>query len=283
MLDSFGFNIIDIFDIILVGLLLYYAYRLVRGTAAINIFIGFVILYLIWKITSALKMDLLSSILGGFMSVGAFALIVLFQQEIRKILLMLGSSDIANKRVFGPLFKVFKVGNNEIETSLDIETLVNTLAYFKKINIGALIVLERTKSLDYLKTTGKIVNMEVSQPVLECIFFKNGPLHDGAIIIKNNSVINTSVILPLSKKNNLPSKYGLRHRAAIGLTEETDAIAIVVSEESGTISLFKNSEKISFSSYKDLKKKIQKAAARKKFQNHRRQGSKRPKLRTFVP
>ena len=257
MLDSFGFNIIDIFDIILVGLLLYYAYRLVRGTAAINIFIGFVILYLIWKITSALKMDLLSSILGGFMSVGAFALIVLFQQEIRKILLMLGSSDIANKRVFGPLFKVFKVGNNEIETSLDIETLVNTLAYFKKINIGALIVLERTKSLDYLKTTGKIVNMEVSQAVLECIFFKNGPLHDVAIIIKNNSVINTSVILPLSKKNNLPSKYGLRHRAAIGLTEETDAIAIVVSEESGTISLFKNSEKISFSSYKDLKKKIQ--------------------------
>ena len=257
MLDSFGFNIIDIFDIILVGLLLYYAYRLVRGTAAINIFIGFVILYLIWKITSALKMDLLSSILGGFMSVGAFALIVLFQQEIRKILLMLGSSDIANKRVFSPLFKVFKVGNNEIETSLDIETLVNTLAYFKKINIGALIVLERTKSLDYLKTTGKIVNMEVSQAVLECIFFKNGPLHDGAIIIKNNSVINTSVILPLSKKNNLPSKYGLRHRAAIGLTEETDAIAIVVSEESGTISLFKNSEKISFSSYKDLKKKIQ--------------------------
>ncbi len=257
MLDSFGFNIIDIFDIILVGLLLYYAYRLVRGTAAINIFIGFVILYLIWKITSALKMDLLSSILGGFMSVGAFALIVLFQQEIRKILLMLGSSDIANKRVFGPLFKVFKVGNNKIETSLDIETLVNTLAYFKKINIGALIVLERTKSLDYLKTTGKIVNMEVSQAVLECIFFKNGPLHDGAIIIKNNSVINTSVILPLSKKNNLPSKYGLRHRAAIGLTEETDAIAIVVSEESGTISLFKNSEKISFSSYKDLKKKIQ--------------------------
>ncbi len=257
MLDSFGFNIIDIFDIILVGLLLYYAYRLVRGTAAINIFIGFVILYLIWKITSALKMDLLSSILGGFMSVGAFALIVLFQQEIRKILLMLGSSDIANKRVFGPLFKVFKVGKNEIETSLDIETLVNTLAYFKKINIGALIVLERTKSLDYLKTTGKIVNMEVSQAVLECIFFKNGPLHDGAIIIKNNSVINTSVILPLSKKNSLPSKYGLRHRAAIGLTEETDAIAIVVSEESGTISLFKNSEKISFSSYKDLKKKIQ--------------------------
>ena len=257
MLDSFGFNIIDIFDIILVGLLLYYAYKLVRGTAAINIFIGFVILYLIWKITSALKMDLLSSILGGFMSVGAFALIVLFQQEIRKILLMLGSSDIANKRVFGPLIKVFKVGNNEIETSLDIETLVNTLAYFKKINIGALIVLERTKSLDYLKTTGKIVNMEVSQAVLECIFFKNGPLHDGAIIIKNNSVINTSVILPLSKKNNLPSKYGLRHRAAIGLTEETDAIAIVVSEESGTISLFKNSEKISFSSYKDLKKKIQ--------------------------
>ena len=138
-----------------------------------------------------------------------------------------------------------------------IETLVNTLAYFKKINIGALIVLERTKSLDYLKTTGKIVNMEVSQAVLECIFFKNGPLHDGAIIIKNNSVINTSVILPLSKKNNLPSKYGLRHRAAIGLTEETDAIAIGVSEESGTISLFKNSEKISFSSYKDLKKKIQ--------------------------
>ncbi|MAI27991.1 MAG: TIGR00159 family protein [Flavobacteriales bacterium] len=257
MLDSFGFNIIDIFDIILVGLLLYYAYKLVRGTAAINIFIGFVILYLIWKITSALKMDLLSSILGGFMSVGAFALIVLFQQEIRKILLMLGSSDIANKRVFSPLFKVFKVGNNEIETSLDIETLVNTLAYFKKINIGALIVLERTKSLDYLKTTGKIVNMEVSQAVLECIFFKNGPLHDGAIIIKNNSVINTSVILPLSKKNNLPSKYGLRHRAAIGLTEETDAIAIVVSEESGTISLFKNSEKISFNSYKDLKKKIQ--------------------------
>jgi len=252
MFDFLDFNLLDVLDIVLVALLLYYAYRLVRGTAAINIFVGIVILYLIWKITDALNMELLSNILGGFMSVGVFALIVVFQQEIRRILLMLGSSNLANRKKLNRYLKIFNTNQNTIEPELDIDELVQSCASLKKQKTGALLVLERNSSLDFLKPTGIAVQMELSVPVIESIFHKNAPLHDGAAILENNTITATRVVLPVSENKSIPKRYGLRHRAALGITEKTDAVVLVVSEETGAISYFKNGERVAFSSYKEL-------------------------------
>jgi len=226
--DILKFTIIDVIDVVLVGLLLYYVYKLVKGTVAINIFIGIVIIYLIWKLTQALQMQLLSTILGGFMTAGMFALIVVFQQEIRKFLLMIGSTNIGNR---GKLLSQLKMGASKT---------------------GALIVLERNNNLDFLVNTGDAMNIEVTQPIIESIFFKNSPLHDGAIIIENNIVIATRVILPVNNEKNIPQRFGLRHRAAVGITERTDAIAIAVSEETGQISCFRNGEFLPFKDTAEL-------------------------------
>lgn len=258
MFDFLDFNLLDLLDIILVALLLYYAYRLVRGTAAINIFLGIVILYLIWKITDALNMELLSNILGGFMSVGVFALIVVFQQEIRKLLLMLGSSNLANRKTFNRYFKLFTSAQNTYESELNIEVLVQSCSTLKKQKTGALLVLERNSSLDFLKPSGVEVNMELSVPVIESIFHKNAPLHDGAAIVENNTITATRVVLPVSENKSIPKRYGLRHRAALGISEKTDAVVLVVSEETGTISYFRSGERIPFSSYKELSEMLTK-------------------------
>ncbi|MGB0274041.1 MAG: diadenylate cyclase CdaA [Flavobacteriaceae bacterium] len=258
MFDFLDFNLLDVLDIVLVALLLYYAYRLVRGTAAINIFVGIVILYLIWKVTDALNMELLSNILGGFMSVGVFALIVVFQQEIRKLLLMLGSSNLANKKVLNRYFKIFSVNQNTFEPELNIDVLVQSCSSLKKQKLGALLVLERNSSLDFLKPSGVAVNMEISVPVIESIFHKNAPLHDGAAIIENNTITATRVVLPVSENKSIPKRFGLRHRAALGITEKTDAVVLVVSEETGTISYFKHGERFPFSSYKELSEMLSK-------------------------
>lgn len=258
MFDFLDFSLLDVLDIVLVALLLYYAYRLVRGTAAINIFVGIVILYLIWKITDALNMELLSNILGGFMSVGVFALIVVFQQEIRKLLLMLGSSNLANRKVIGRYLNVFTNSSNQQESELNLDELMQSLSVLKKQKTGALLVLERNKSLSFLKQSGVAVNMELSVPVIESIFHKNAPLHDGAAIIENNFITATRVVLPVTEKTTIPKRFGLRHRAAVGVSEKTDAIVLVVSEERGAISYYKNGERISFNSLKELRNMIAK-------------------------
>ena len=197
-------------------------------------------------------MELLSNILGGFMSVGVFALIVVFQQEIRKLLLMLGSSNLANRKTINRYLKIFNTKSSDIESSLNIDALVKSCASLKKQKTGALLVLERNSSLDFLKSSGVEVNMEISVPVIESIFHKSAPLHDGAAIIENNNITTRRVVLPISNKRGLPKKFGLRHKAAVGITEKTDAVVLVVSEETGGISYFKDGEKISFGSYKDL-------------------------------
>lgn len=197
-------------------------------------------------------MELLSNILGGFMSVGVFALIVVFQQEIRKLLLMLGSSNLANRKRFNRYLKLFTVNENSDEPELNIEVLVQSCSSLKKQKTGALLVLERNSSLDFLKPSGVKVNMELSVPVIESIFHKNAPLHDGAAIVENNTITATRVVLPVSENKSIPKRYGLRHRAAVGITEKTDAIVLAVSEETGAISYFKNGERMPFNSYKEL-------------------------------
>lgn len=247
--DLLKFTIVDIIDVILVALLLYYVYKLVKGTVAINIFIGIVIIYFIYLITETLQMKMLSKILGGFMSVGLIALIVVFQQEIRKFLLMIGSTNFSKR---GKFFKQLKFLKTESDTETDVSAIVNACNKMGSSKTGALIVFERNNNLDFLINTGDEMNIKVTQPIIESIFFKNSPLHDGAIIIENNVVKATRVILPVNNEKTLPQRFGLRHRAAVGITEKTDSLALVVSEETGQISYFKDGEFVMFKNTQDL-------------------------------
>ncbi|ATA68934.1 TIGR00159 family protein [Capnocytophaga cynodegmi] len=248
--DILNFTIVDVIDILLVALLLYYVYKLARGTVAVNIFMGIVIIYLIWKITEALQMQLLSSILGQFIGVGVFALIVVFQEEIRKFLLTIGSTNIAARNKFFKVFQSLKAAKNK--SNLDVRKLISVCKKLGSTNTGALIVLERNVPLNFVKETGDDVNIQVSEPIIESIFFKNSPLHDGAIVISGNYIVATRVILPVAGENRLPKHYGLRHRAATSISEKTDASAIVVSEETGKISYIKNGNFVSFKTDEEL-------------------------------
>ena len=247
------FRFIDFVDVFLVAILLYYIYKLVRGTVAINIFIGILIIYFAWRLTDYLQMQMLYSIFDGFMKVGIIALIVVFQPEIRKFLLLVGSTNIGGKK---GIFKNFKFLKNDDQAATDVDAIIKACTKMGATNTGALIVIERNNNLDFLINTGDAMNILVSQPIIESIFFKNSPLHDGAIIIDNNIVKATRVILPVNNEKNIPERFGLRHRAAVGITEKTDAIAIAVSEETGQISYLKNGEFVMFKDTDDLIKKI---------------------------
>jgi len=241
--DLLKFSIIDVIDVFLVALLLYYIYKLVKGTVAINIFIGIIIIYLVWRLTNFLNMELLSGIFGGFMKVGIIALIVVFQPEIRKFLLMVGSTNFSKR---GKLFKQFAFLKTENTDETNVDAILAACIKMANTKTGALIVFERNNNLDFLSSTGDEMNIKVTQPIIESIFFKNSPLHDGAIIVSNNIVKATRVILPLNNEKVIPKRFGLRHRAAIGVTEKTDALALVVSEETGHISYFKDGEFVVF-------------------------------------
>ncbi|MFH6602097.1 diadenylate cyclase CdaA [Maribacter algicola] len=246
-LNFIDFKITDIIDIILVAVLLYYIYKLVRGSVAINIFIGIVIVWAFWKLTELLDMKMISSMVGGFMQVGLIALIIVFQQEIRKFLLMIGSTNFANKRNFIKHFKFLR--QEGLSTDANIDAIVRACEKMASTRTGAIIVLERNNSLDFVKSSGDTMNAEVNLPILESIFYKNSPLHDGATVIKDNHIVATRVILPITNERKIPLRFGLRHRAAVGITEKTDALALVVSEETGDISYIKNGE---FVIYNDL-------------------------------
>ena len=256
--DLLDFTVVDIIDIILVAILLYYVYKLIKGTVAINIFIGIIFIYLAWRLTLFLKMELLSGIFGGFMSVGLIALIVVFQPEIRKFLLMVGSTNIGKK---GGLTKGFSFLKTKTLNETEAEVVVAACTKMGSTKTGALIVLERNNNLDFLVSTGDEMNIAVTQPILESIFFKNSPLHDGAIIIANNVIKATRVVLPVSNEKNIPERFGLRHRAAIGVTEKTDALALVVSEETGKLSYIKNGEFIFYNNTQELIEMIKESLA----------------------
>lgn len=248
-MDQFSFlniSFLDILDIVLVAVLLFYIFRLIRGTAAINIFIGIAIIYLIWKLTQALEMELLSDILGKFLGGGFIALIIVFQQEIRKFLLMVGSTNIASKKGFLKHFKFFKT---EMVGANHIDTIVDFCGEMSKIKTGALIVLKRNNSLEFVKMTGDSMQILVNKPILKSIFYKNSPLHDGAIIVENDLITASRVILPIENTIEIPAHFGLRHRAGLGITTRTDAVALIVSEESGQISYINNG---AFILYEDL-------------------------------
>jgi diadenylate cyclase len=253
MLDFLDFSFLDALDILLVALLIYYIYKLLKGTVAINIFLGIAFIFLIWKITQILKMEMLSNILGYLLSGGVIALIIVFQQEIRKFLLMIGTTNVTSRTQF---LKQLKFLKSEITLATDSDTLLNACKKMSKTKTGALIVIERTNSLDFLIKTGDSMNAEINEVLLESIFYKNSPLHDGATIIRDNFVVATRVILPISDSINIPSRFGLRHRAAFGVSEKTDAVCLLVSEETGEISYIKDGSFELYADYNELVEKL---------------------------
>ncbi|UZO82671.1 diadenylate cyclase CdaA [Aquimarina sp. ERC-38] len=255
-MDLIDLRILDVVDIVLVATLLYYIYKLVKGTAAINIFIGIVIIYLVWKLTQLLNMEMLSSVLGEFIGVGMFALIVVFQQEIRKFLLMIGSTNFGRNRAFLKQLKFIRDDGEESTT--DIKAIIKACEKMGKSHTGALIVIKRSTSLDFVKTSGDRMNIILNTPILESIFYKNSPLHDGAIIIEENKIVATRAILPVTNERNIPLRFGLRHRAAIGISEKTDAVVLIVSEESGKTSYIKNGNFVPYKNWLDLEEKLRK-------------------------
>ncbi len=250
--DFLEIGILDILDIVLVAIMLYYLYKLVRGSAAINIFIGIVIIYLLGKLTQLLNMEMLSSVLGEFIGVGMIALVVVFQQEIRKFLLMLGSTNITSRSLF---LKSFSFNENQSNSSY-INEVIKALKDLSKKRTGALIVFQRNTKLDFVKDSGDQMDIVINKPIIQSIFFKNSTLHDGAIIVEGDKITATRVILPVSNSREIPLRFGLRHRAAVGITEKTDALAVVVSEENGQVSYLKNGEFSIYESFDDLSKKI---------------------------
>ena len=253
MLDFLDFSFLDALDILLVATLIYYIYKLLKGTVAINIFLGIAFIFLIWKITQILKMEMLSNILGYLLSGGVIALIIVFQQEIRKFLLMIGTTNVTSRTQFLKQLKFFK---SEITLETDSDTLLSACKKMSKTKTGALIVIERTNSLDFLIKTGDNMNAEINEVLLESIFYKNSPLHDGATIIRDNYVVATRVILPISDSINIPSRFGLRHRAAFGVSEKTDAVCLLVSEETGEISYIKDGNFELYADYNELLEKL---------------------------
>jgi len=248
-LDFLNLRILDIVDIVFVAILLFYLYKLVKGTVAVNIFVGIVIVYLIGKLTQLLQMELLSSVLGEFIGVGMFALIVVFQQEIRKFLLMIGSTNFTQRRKF---LRQLRFVKDDTQISTNLSAIVKACEAMGRTFTGALIIIQKSTNLDFVKNSGDTMNIEINQPIIESIFHKSGPLHDGAMVVEDNKITATRVILPVSNDRTIPLRFGLRHRAAVGITEKTDALALVVSEETGQISYLKDGEFIIFENTEEL-------------------------------
>ena len=223
----------DVLDILLVAYLLYKTYKLMKSSGSINVFTGILVFIVIWIIVSqVLQMRLLGSIFDKLVSVGVIALIVLFQDEIRHFLLTLGSRHHSSS-----LFRFFKGNKQKVTNKEDIMPIVMACLSMSKGKVGALIVIEKGFPLDEIVHTGDVIDANINQRLIENIFFKNSPLHDGAMIISNKRIKAAGCILPVSHKLNIPKELGLRHRAALGVSQETDAIAIIVSEETGGISI----------------------------------------------
>ena len=232
---SFGIN--DAIDILLVAVILYLAYNLVKGTPAINIFIGLALIYVAYIVIKAFELKLLSSLLGKFVNVGVIAVMIVFQQEIRKFLLYIGSNEFLRNKNWKTLFTFNSAPKESQDIPLDIPMLVNACFNMSASKTGALIVIARRSNLKFFINTGDVIDSGLTDRMLENIFYKNSPLHDGAVIIQDNRIVAARCVLPVTEKENFPANYGMRHRAAVGITENTDALAITVSEQTGEVSI----------------------------------------------
>ena len=254
------FRWLDVIDILLVSIIMYQLYKLVKGTIAIRIFLAILAIYLFWKIVSAFQMQLLSEILGQFIGVGVLALIIVFQQEIRRFLLLLGSNNIFSKKRNSKLLQFFNMDTTSTK-KVNTTPIIIALRALSETKTGALIILDIHSELKFISTSGELIDARVSSDLLENIFFKNSPMHDGGLIIENNRIVAARCILPVSENQSFPAHFGLRHRAAAGITETSRAIAIIISEETGKLSLA-HEGKVDYNiSIEELKEKLKKEIA----------------------
>jgi len=231
----FQITILDIVDIVLVAVTLFQLYRLIRGTAAFSIFLGIFLIYITWLVVKALNMELISALLGQVIGVGVIALIIVFQQEVRRFLLVLGNRYITRSRFSFTRF--FSSVSEDQDTPGITEEIVRACESMASKRTGALIIMGRKSSLDLFSDGGELLNAKISAELLETVFFKNSPLHDGAVLIEGGMILAARCPLPITDQVSIPPHFGMRHRAAVGMSEHSDAIVVVVSEESGYITV----------------------------------------------
>ncbi len=229
-------KVVDIIDILLVAFLCYQVYKLVRGTNVLRIFWAVVIIYLLWQVVSLLDMRLSSEILGQFISIGLILLIIVFQPEIRRFLLLIGTKTSIDGDSMRKRFHFWKNRVNDQKSGVDLEPYIQACMHMSSSKTGALIVFIRNNDVNDILATGEHIDAQVSSALLEALFFKNSPLHDGAVLVQGNRVVAARCILPVSSNVGIDPNLGLRHRSAIGVTEQTDVISVIVSEETGAIS-----------------------------------------------
>lgn len=256
LLFKIGFlevSIVSMIDIALVAALLYQIYKLLKGSVAIKIFLGFLSIYLIYLLVRALRMELLSSILGQFMGVGVIAAIIIFAPEIRKFLLLIGRSSLLSED--NVLRNVLFFWKKREASIFNISPILDASKTLAGGNTGALIVISKSTELKFYAESGDILDADLSKRLLVSIFNKYSPLHDGAVIIHNGKIKAARCILPVTERE-VPAQFGLRHRAGIGMSEATDAIVLIVSEETGQLSMAKNGKILHNLSFQEIRETI---------------------------
>lgn len=228
-------RVADVIDVLLVAFLIYEIYKLVRGTNVLRIFWAIVIIYITWLVVSFFRMRLSAEILGQFVSIGLILIIIVFQPEIRRFLLLLGTKtsiggESAHKKI------LFWRRRGEQRQGVNFDPYIQACVHMSNSKTGALIVFARQNDVSDLVNTGQSIDAPVSSPLIEALFFKNSPLHDGAVIVRGETILAARCILPVSSNMEIDPNLGLRHRSAIGVTEQTDVISVIVSEETGAIS-----------------------------------------------
>ncbi len=256
LLFKIGFldiSIVNIIDIALVAALLYQIYKLLKGSVAIKIFLGFLSIYLIYLLVRALRMELLTAILGQFMGVGVIAAIIIFAPEIRKFLLLIGrSSLLSDDNVWKDMLFFWRKKDNSL---FNISPIIDASKTLAGSNTGALMVISKSTELKFYAESGDILDAELSKRLLISIFNKYSPLHDGAVIIHNGKIKAARCILPVTERE-VPAQFGLRHRAAIGMSEATDSLVLIVSEETGQLSMSKNGKILHNMSFQEIRETI---------------------------
>lgn len=254
-LALFGFlpvSIADVLDVVLVAVIIYLLFRWIRGSAAISIFFALLTLYVIRVIVSALDMRMMSTMMAALTDVGVLALIVIFQPEIRRFLISLGNRYRQQIMKYPFISRFFNRGNEKMD-NLVVQEITEACRSMSETYTGALIVIPYKNSLGEIAETGDRVDSIVGRRIIMNLFFKNSPLHDGAVIIDGGRIVAARCTLPITEKTDIPAYYGMRHKAAIGLTEQTDAGVIVVSEETGRITWFKEGQATPIKNINELK------------------------------
>ena len=245
-------NIVDVLDIVMVAVIIFLVFRWIRGSSAMNIFVALILLLVIQVVVTALGMKMMSAIMNTLLDVGVLALLIIFQPEIRHGLNRLGRNSALYRKGENMINRILGVKSTKMDTSA-VNEITEAVRMMSRDHTGALIVIPHLNSLEYIIETGDRIDANVSRRLIRNLFFKNSPLHDGAMIVSGNRIVAARCTLPITSRTDVPASYGMRHKAAIGISEETDADVIVVSEESGDISFVRRGELNQIGNLNELK------------------------------